>query len=244
MEDVKNLKTRILSGLTAAGIALAGYAVTSPVNAYAAGSSKYGVTYNEETGEEYNTVIVEEGDNASKISSRIVHYFMQNNEVPADDKATFNEDYNTRAKFWPVVVFMNTEPGHKYHSRAGEKFIFPKTYEELVDMNTYLRKSGWLASYIQNNHVYPKERVLSVPKERTRRYVEEIYRVMYPDQNIIVDDAMLDAYLRSHSYGNTKFVYKKQSKLDEEERYILTEWIPTIEELDEYRTECPKRKVR
>ena len=244
MEEVKNLRTRVMSGLTAAGIALAGYAVTSPINVYAEKVSKYGVTIDQETGEEYNTVIVEEGDTASKISSRIVHYFIENKEVPADDKAMFNEDYDTRSRFWPVVVYMNTEPGCKYHSKVGEKFIFPKTYDELVEMNTYLRKSGWLARYVQNNHVYPQEKVYSVPREKTRRLVQGIYREMYNDPNLIVDDETLDAYLKAHNSKNSKFVYKKNSRLDKEELFILTEWIPTMDELNDYKEDQPKRRTR
>ena len=60
MEDVKNLKTRILSGLTAAGIAIAGYGVTTPINAYAE-SSKYGVTVDEETVKKAQEDIAEDG---------------------------------------------------------------------------------------------------------------------------------------------------------------------------------------
>lgn len=266
MENEKNIVQRIGSGLAAVGIAVSGYALSTPVNAYAdmhgcricdnmiedecdllevekpRAKSKYGVTVDPETGIEYNTVVVEKGDNASKLSSRVVHYFIENKEVPKEDKEVYNEDYDTRSRFWPVIVYLNTEEGKKYHSRVGEKFIFPKTYEELVALNAELKRSGWFANYVQENETYKVKKVHRIPKEKTRRYVEEMYREIYNDPCFVVNDAMLDAYLKAHSYEG-KFVYDKHSKLDKKEEWILTEWIPTFEELDKYMPKKPKMKI-
>ena len=265
-ERLLELRRRVLSGATAMGIAISGYGVTKLDSAKACEpeplfdsacdcfcqeeyepikvqkpKSKYGTYVDPETDIEYNTVIVEKGDNASKLSSRVVHYFIEHNEVPADEKAMYNEDYDTRARFWPVIVYLNTEEGKKYHSREGEKFIFPKTYEELVALNIVLKKSGWLANYVQNNNVYPKKKVYKVPKEQTRKYVECIYREAYEDPCFVVTDELLEAYLKAHSYDG-KFVFDKNSKLNKNEKFILTEWIPTLEELNQYMPKKPKTK--
>lgn len=269
MENEKNIAQRIGSGVTALGLFVGGYAISKPDTAKACEpvpapigcvtcenydfeecepvvkktKSKYGVTVDPETGIEYNTVVVEKGDNASKLSSRIVHYFIENKEVPKEDKEMYNEDYDTRSRFWPVVVYLNTEEGKKYSSKVGEKFIFPKTYEELVFLNGELKRSGWLANYVQTNGTYKSKKVYKVPKEKTRRYVEEIYREIYHNPCFVVDDAMLDAYLKAHSYEG-KFVFDKHSKLDKKEKFILTEWIPTCQELDQYMPKKLKMKIR
>ena len=70
-----------------------------------------------------------------------------------------------------------------------------------------------------------------------------MYREIYHDPCLVVDDAMLDAYLKAHSYEG-KFVYDKHSKLDFNEKLALTEWIPTFDELDNYMTKSHKKKVR
>lgn len=243
MEDVKNLKTRVLSGLTAVGIAFSGYAAISPVNAFAEGS-KYGVTVDEETGIEYNTLRVREGETASTLSSRVVNYFIKNKEVPKADLQMYRDNPNTSCRYWPVVVYLNTKPGCKYHSKEGEEFIFPRTYEELQDLYSYIKKSGWLARYVQNNNIYPKQRVCSVPYGKTKRYVERIYKEKYNDPNYELDDETFDAYIRAHNTRSVKFVYRPDSRLDKDEREILTMYIPLDEELDRLKEEAPKRKVR
>ena len=267
MENEKNMIQRIGSGITALGLLVGGYTIVKTDKAIACepipgfdvtcdcqteefepvtvkkAKSKYGTTVDPLTGIEYNTVVVEKGDNASKLSSRVVHYFIEKKEVPKDDKEMYNEDYDTRARFWPVIVYLNSEDGKEYHSKVGEKYIFPKTYEELVALNTELKRCGWFANYVQNHETYKVKKVYKIPKEKTRRFVEEMYRKIYNDPCIIVDDTMLDAYLNAHRFEG-KFVYDKNSRLDKKEEIVLTEWIPRINELDSYMVNKPKRKIK
>ncbi len=267
MENEKNIIQRIGSGVTALGLLVGGYSIAKTDNAKACEpvpgfdtycdcqaedfepvvvqkpKSKYGTTIDPVSGIEYNTVVVEKGDNASKLSSRVVHYFIEHKEVSVDEKAMYNEDYDTRARFWPVIVYLNSEDGKEYHSKVGEKFIFPKTYDELVALNSELKRCGWYANYVQSHETYKVKKVHKIPKEKTRRYVEEMYREIYHDPCLIIDDAMLDAYLKAHSYDG-KFIFDKHSKLDLKEKIALAEWIPTFDELDCYMTKAPKKKVR
>lgn len=266
-EKLLDLRRRIISGATAMGIAVCGYGALKPDTAKACEpnsriedycdcqyeeyeqvepkrtKSKYGVYVDPETEIEYNTVLAEKGDTASKLSSRAIHYYMENGDVPEDYREKYNNDYNTRSECWPVIVYLNTQPGKKYHTVVGKPYIFPKTFDEMIWINNQLRETGWLARYIQNNNIYPKKETFYVPREEVRCLLEEIYRDQYGRCNVVITDVEIDAYLRLHSYGGN-FVLKKGSKLSEKEAGILTKWIPSYEELHEFNCGRPRKKVR
>lgn len=266
-EKLLDLRRRIISGATAMGIAVCGYSALKPDTAQACEpnstiedycdcqyddfepvekkkpKSQYGIYVDPETGIEYNTVLAVEGDTASKLSSRAIHYYMENGEVPENYREKYNSNYNSRCECWPVIVYLNTQPGKKYHTVIGKPYKFPKTFEEMILINEQLKETGWLARYIQNNNIYPKKETFYVPKEEISSLLEDIYRDQYEKYNYVITDAEIEAYLKLHDYGGN-FILKNGSELSKKEAGILTMWIPSYEELHEFNCGRPRKKVR
>jgi hypothetical protein len=242
MENVYNFKNRVLSGITALAIAAGGYMVATPTNAYAAGH-KYGTYYSEEMNYEYNTYKVEEDDlTASNLSSKVLRYFINKKEVPAEDLEIFRENPDASCRFWPAIVYTYIQTkGKAYHTTPGETIYFPKTYEELKSLNAELKRNGWYSSYCQKHNIYPKKKTVYIDRETARQKVSEILNVCYPESEYCVDDDMLDVYLRTIGGRNIKYVYKKDAKLNKYQDWEFYEWIPSEEDLEQTRTKT-KRK--
>ncbi len=236
-ENVTNLKNRILSGVTALAIAIGGYVVATPTNAYASGH-KYGTYVSETTGYEYNTYKVEEEDlTASNLSSKVLRYFINKKQVPKEDLEYFRNNPNASCRFWPVIVYLYTtnEEGKKvreYHTRTGENIKFPKTYEEMKQLNIELKKSGWLANYCKKHNIYPKKKTVYLDKEYARSEIIKILAYTSDGDTICADDDTVAAYLKTLGDAmNIKYVYKEGAKLDKNQDWQFHEWLLTPDEI-------------
>ena len=259
MKNENNYKIKFISAASALVLAATGSVVVgSPKDAYAVGSKivtskpslkyknvaghKIGEFLDEKTGTTYYTVEVVENDNASRISEVIIATYNKEKQIPKEELEVFDaEDSKTkRSSFWPAVVYMNTESGKKFSINPGDILIFPTEYEKFKALNGRVKASGWYAKYLAANKIYPKKKTYILPKNRTIELIQEIYSEMYPGKDICVDEDFVNKYLKAHDY-NGKYVLKEESNLDNEEYFGLTEWIPTLEELDEV-TKTKKRK--
>ncbi len=160
--QIYNFKQRALSGLTALAIAFGGYFLAKPSNAYAASNHKFGVYYDVDNEYEFNSYKVEDTDcTASDVSVKLVNYFIRNKEVPKEDLEIFHENPDAKCRYWPVVAYVYELTKKKsYHTRPGETIYFPKTYQEMKDLNVELKKkeNGWFARYCKKHNIYPKQK--------------------------------------------------------------------------------------
>lgn len=152
---------------------------------------------------EYGYYVVKEGDNLSRISEKI----------------TVHLGVEQTTKYWPVLAYLN---GYPRIIHPGDLVIYPADIEALDNILTKLKK-GWLAKYIQKNNIYKE-------KNTVRRLIETIYHEWYGD-TVCVDPDFIDLYIRAVGLegkvdGNTPIT-------DTELLFQLTEWIPSLEQLDE-----------
>ena len=251
MEKEKNYKVKFISATLALTLASTGAVIVgSPKNAYAVGSKivtskpsikyknvaghKIGEFLDENTGTLYYTVEVIENDNASRISEVIIATYNKEKQIPKEELEVFDaEDSKTkRSSFWPAVVYMNTDSGKKFRINPGDILIFPTEYEKFKELNGRVKASGWYSRYLTANKIYPPKKTYVLPKGRTMKLIQEIYTEMYPGEDICVDEDFVRNYLNAHNY-NGKYVLKEEAEFTSEDLFVLTEWIPTLEELEE-----------
>ncbi len=220
----KETKVKIASGILA--IALASGTILVPANVLAETNTKIEsqetVTENEE--KPYNIHIVQPGENLSKIS-RIVCIELCG---------------KSDASYWPVLAFLNDYP-RVIH--PGDELIYPKTMEEMQLLYDRLLETKWILRYIQSNDVYGT-------RKRSKQYtVGELLRDIYGD-DVCVDPDFVKLYVTaietesgikfSTDYNiDTIILDQNQDNIDYSHLFNLTEWIPTLNELEKYK---PKSK--
>lgn len=152
---------------------------------------------------EYGYYVVKEGDNLSRISEKI----------------TVHHGAEQTTKYWPVLAYLN---GYPRVIQPGDLVIYPVDMEVMDSILAKLKK-GWLAKYIQKNNIYKE-------KNTVRRLIETIYNEWYGDA-VCVDPDFIDLYLKAVGlYGQ---VDGKTAIKDTDLLWHLTEWIPSLEQLDE-----------
>ena len=164
--------------------------------------------------EEYGQYVVMEGDNLSKISEKICGHYHQ----------------EVSTKYWPALAFLN---GYPRIIKPGDIIIYPKSFDRLVEMNNKLRKLGWTAKYIYNNKIYGGE------KKKKVKLSTELVGVLLSDiygDSVCVDPDFIRLYLQIQGIDDKYYLSTTQS-LDQEAFYDLTNWIPTIEEIETFREE-------
>ena len=218
----KNLKIspKLIALLVAGGIALApipGTCLTD--NSYEPGTFVKWVEQQEEN--EYGEYIVKEGDNLSKISEKVCSHLR----------------IEITPKYWPVLAYLNHYPRV---INPGDIIIFPKSAERLIEMNEKLQSIGWTSKYKQTYKVYGIKR----PKKRiSMEAVADILREAYGD-DVCIDPDFVLLYMKTTGLDN-KYTLTTNKDLDNNTIFDITDWIPTIEELNQYQeSHKPKTKKK
>ena len=150
----------------------------------------------------YNQYVVKKGDTLSNISIKVCKFF--------------NEEKST--KYWPALAFLNNYPRIV---KPGDILIFPETYDQLVQLNSNLRKMGWTARYIQGNNIYNEE----------DSYLSfDIYKLLEEIYGIEITDDLVNNYLECINFDSENKKYNLNS-IDNETLFALTEWIPPLEDI-------------
>jgi len=205
----KETKMRLISGALVVTMATS-MAFLNPQKAYAATGTVYTEgKFVEETESKYGQYVVKKGDNASLISQKICRHF--------------NVEMTT--KYWPVIAFLNDFPRI---IQPGDIIIFPNSMEEMDNLLAKLKETGWTARYIQKNDVYGKR------KKEVTHTVGELLAEIY-GQDACIDPDFVSLYLEAQGLKNK---YNIDSPIDTTDMlFNLTEWIPTLQELEEYQNE-------
>ena len=218
----KNLRIspKLIALLVAGGIVLApipGSCITN--DSYEPGTFVKWVEQQEEN--EYGEYIVKEGDNLSRISEKVCSHLK----------------IEITPKYWPVLAYLNHYPRV---ITPGDIIIFPKSASELEEMNDKLQKSGWTSKYKQTYKVYGVKR----PKKKiSMEAVADILREVYGDE-VCVDPDFVLLYMKTTGL-DSKYKLTTNKDLDNNTIFDLTEWFPTIEELNQYQeTHKPKTKKK
>ena len=103
-------------------------------------------------------------------------------------------------------------------------------------MNAKLRSVGWTGRYIRDNKVYGTKKMKTVSMESIGRLLHQIY-----GNKVCVDEDFIRLYLKAQGLDDT-YILTHREGLDNEVLFELTEWIPTLEELSEYRIEEQTKK--
>ena len=208
------LNKKMMALIVAGGLVLAPIEGTFAETTYKQGTFVKDVEENDE--EEYGQYVVMENDNLSKISEKICGHYKQ----------------EVSTKYWPALAFLN---GYPRVIKPGDIIIYPKSFDRLVEMNTKLRTNGWLGRYLANNNVYGKK------KERlSSQLVGIILEDIYGDE-VCVDEDFINLYLEIQGLDN-KYYLTNGKTFNSEIVFDLTEWIPTVEELNEYQDGKTKTK--
>ena len=215
----KNLRVspKLIALLVAGGIALApipGTCLTN--NSYDPGTFVREVEMDET--QEYGMYIVKEGDNLSRISEKICSHFRK----------------EITPKYWPALAFLNNYPRI---IKPGDKIIFPKTFERLVEMNDKLQELGWTSKYKQTYKVYGTKKKVPLSMEMVGVILSDIY-----GDEVCVDEDFIRLYLKVQGLDQ-KYYLNKAPSINPDDYFALTDWIPTIEEINEYQ-ETHKTKTK
>lgn len=232
IKGVKNFQLRAISVVSALALGVIGYFIVKPSTAYATVNDFFTKT-NEATGEEELWYRVQEGDNASKISSFEVGYFIRKGEVPNTDREWFKEDENRRCGFWPGVVknwldYQNEErqaeaaaKGKKKYTKVtkfrlhpGDEIRVADTYLELILDNAEAKASPWFSKYLKDNNIYPKKKYIYIDLTEAKRRIQEVYRVLDPNHVHEITDEDAAAYLKGICGPNLEYRIKEGSTLD------------------------------
>ena len=214
----KKTKIRLMTGVMAVTMATS-IAFINPQTAYAETNTKYTQrTFIEEPMEyeesQYNRYVVKKGDNISLISQKICKYY--------------GEEMTT--KYWPVLAFLN---GFPRIIQPGDIIIFPGTFEDMDSLLNSLKETGWTARYIQKNDVYGKR------KKQVTHTVGSLLAEIYGEQ-VCVDPDFVALYLNAQGLNGK---YNIDSPVDTTDMlFNLTEWIPTLQELEEFSLEQNTRR--
>ena len=229
---IDNLKMRVAAFGLSATLALA------PITAQAT-VKDFKVVYNEEKQEDELFYKVQEGDTASQISVYLVNRFMKNGEVPKEDMELFKEDPNTKCRFWPGVVYyyIMTKRAEgknvsKFTASVGREIPVPGSYDELVALTAYSKKSGFHAKYCQANGIYPKPKLVYIDPEEAYEMMQEEFRYTSPDRNVEISPEMLKTALKMKSGPGVKFVLLEGAKLDSEGKFLKHELVLSPEEVE------------
>lgn len=211
------ISPKLIAVLLAGGIALTPISGLAVTdNSYAPGTFVKSVEQEEEA--KFGIYIVKEGDTASRISEKICSHLR----------------IKITTKYWPVVKYYN--PGVL---NENDQIIFPLDVDELEETLAQLKK-GWLAKYIKANNVYPKV----VKKRISYDVVEALISDIYQDQGVCVDPDFVDLYLKATGLDK-KYILTGTYDLDNDDAAAFQGWIPTLEQLEEYReAHKPKTKVK
>lgn len=161
---------------------------------------------------QYKQYVVKNGDNISKISRKICKYY--------------NEDPTT--KYWPVLAFLN---GFPKVIHEGDVLVFPGSFEDMVGLWQDLDEMGWIKRYVRANDVYGNS------KRKDDFTIGDLLAEIYGDE-VCTDPDFVDLYLEAHGLKgqyNIDTIVKDYDGLFS----MLTEWLPSVEELEEYRVENP-----
>ena len=203
-KDNIRFTAKVLSLALATGITL-----TTPSSVYAEKGPKPG-SFIEHTIEnedvKYNRYVAKEGDNLSRISEKICRFF-------GEEKTT---------KYWPVIAFLN---GYPKTLNPNEVIIFPATFEEMVLMYNNLKEIGWTSRYIQKNDIYGNAK-----RKQFRKSMRELLRDIY-GKSVKINDEFIETYLNTIGLQDKYDAYS--GDFDNDELFELTEWIPTLDELQE-----------
>ena len=230
--ELKNLKVKSLSY----GLAIALAAAPAPA---LAANHTFGNAYYEVEDMNFNTYVVEEKDNASKISSKVVSYFIKRGEVPAEDLKMFKDDPDTRCRYWPAIANLNRKNG-KFRIHPGDVIKFPETYEELVNANYDAKQQEWYKVYCSQEHY---RNYVYIDKKEVIKKIKEVKREMHESAN--VDDAHIEAYLRLIGGDATKYIIKDGAKLFGDDDIAFYAYCPTNKEIErEMNRESNKTKKR
>lgn len=216
----KKTKTRLLTGALVVTMATS-IPFINPKTAYAATNTKYTQgTFIEEPMEyeesQYGRYVVKKGDNISIISQKICRYY--------------GEEMTT--KYWPVLAFLN---GFPRTIQPGDIIIFPGTFEDMDSLLNSLKENGWTSRYIRNNDVYGKR------KKEVTHTVGELLAEIYGEQ-ACVDPDFVALYLDAQGLHGK---YNIDSPVNTTDMlFNLTEWIPTLQELEEFNNERQQTRRR
>ena len=217
----KETKMKMLTGALAITMAVSALGM-APVNAYAETGTRFTQgTFIEESMEyeesQYGRYVVKQGDNASRISEKICRHF----------------GAEITTKYWPVIAFLN---GFPRVIQPGDIIIFPNSIEDMDSLLNSLRETGWLARYIQKNDVYGKK------KKARRTTVGELLTEIYGD-SVCVDPDFVKLYQETIGMGNM-LTYDTPIEYSTDMLFYLTEWIPTLEQIDEFVQEREQLRSR
>ena len=217
MKGKIRITPKLIALLVAGGIALTPISgVAKTDNSYDPGTFVKHVEQVE--GAKYGIYIVKENDTASRISEKICSH----------------ERIEITTKYWPVIKYLN--PGVL---NEGDQIIFPLDPNELDEILRELKK-GWLADYINKHNVYPKV----VKKKVSYHDVANLIADLYEGEDVCIDPDFVDLYLKATGLDK-KYKLSNSNGLDNDDYAAFETWIPTLDELYEYReNNKPKTKKK
>ena len=218
IENIK-ISRKLIALLVAGGITLApipGTCVTN--NSYDPGTFVKSVEEIEDA--KYGIYIVKEGDNLSRISEKVCSH----------------ERIDITTKYWIVLAALNDYPRVIHEN---DEIIFPLDPDELEDLYVSLSKSGWKAKYIQNNKIYAERKKVEISQKMVYDLLYDIY-----GDKVCIDPDFVKLFFDYKGLSD-KYTITPSDYVPGKALYDMTESIPTLEELEEYRiTNKPKVKVK
>ncbi len=115
--------------------------------------------------------------------------------------------YGDRA-YWIVLAFLN---GYPKVGQPGDRIRYFKSFDKMLKVYYFLKDSGWYAKYVTKNNIYKKT---ANDYNLTDEEVATLLYAIYGDQ-VCIDPDFIQTYLDMHDNS-------------------LTEWIPSLEEIDNY----------
>ena len=216
-KDSLRITPKLIALLVAGGITLApveGNCLTD--NSYDPGTFVKCVDLDES--KHYGEYVVKKGDNLSRISEKVCSHLR----------------IEITPKYWPVLAFLN---GYPRVIEPGDIILYPKSAEYLDLLNEKLKENGWTSKYKQTYKVYGEK----VPKKGlSMESVGILLSSIYGDK-VCVDEDFIRLYLKVQGLDE-KYYLSSSFELSNETLFELTDWIPTLEEINEYQQKTKTKK--
>lgn len=228
MDDKSKARLRIMTGVTALIMASAPISLNTK-DAHAEGINNSSVTtvqkykngtfidelmeYEES---QYRRYVVAKGDNISLISKKICRYYEQ----------------EPTTKYWPVLAFLNQFPRV---IQPGDILIFPGTFEDMDGLWSDLKETGWIDRYVAKNKVYSKSKSSKSKGTTVGDLIAEIYGSEYKNPEFV------QRYLKIQGL-DSKYSIDSVISGNNDALFELTDWIPTLEEINNNGQSKIKRK--
>ena len=127
--------------------------------------------------------------------------------------------------YWPVIAYINNKKNTIVV--PGEEFLCPVSLDDAITLLEMVNENGYKSYFIKKNHVYSKK--YSTVRDEIAKICKEYYGIQVTEEFVQKYINAQKKYLKNPKY---KEILNPEHEIKtNDEKWILTEWLPTLEDL-------------